>query len=73
MWAGKGGGESAKFWMSVLADLKNRGVTDVFFVVCDGLKGLPDSVNAVFPAAIVQACVIHLIRAHDCHAAVRLP
>ncbi len=63
LWAGKGGGESAKFWMNVLADLKNRGVTDVFFVVCDGLKGLPDSVAAVFPAAIVQACVIHLIRA----------
>ncbi len=63
LWAGKGGGESAKFWMNVLADLKNRGVADVFFVVCDGLKGLPDSVNAVFPAAIVQACVIHLIRA----------
>jgi transposase-like protein len=48
--------------MSVLTDLKNRGVGDVFFVVCDGLKGLPDSVNAVFPAAIVQACIIHLIR-----------
>ena len=63
LWAGKGGGESAKFWMNVLADLKNRGVTDVFFVVCDGLKGLPDAVNTVFPAAIVQACVIHLIRA----------
>ncbi len=63
LWAGQGGGESAKFWMNVLADLKNRGVRDVFFVVCDGLKGLPDSVNAVFPAAIVQACVIHLIRA----------
>jgi transposase-like protein len=63
LWAGKGGGESAKFWMNVLADLKNRGVTDVFFVVCDGLKGLPDTVNTVFPAAIVQACVIHLIRA----------
>ena len=63
LWAGQGGGESAKFWMSVLTDLKNRGVRDIFFVVCDGLKGLPDSVNAVFPAAIVQACVIHLIRA----------
>ena len=63
LWAGKGGGESAKFWMNVLADLKNRGVADVFFVVCDGLKGLPDAVNTVFPAAIVQACVIHLIRA----------
>jgi transposase-like protein len=63
LWAGKGGGESAKFWMNVLTDLKNRGVTDVFFIVCDGLKGLPDAVNSVFPAAIVQACVIHLIRA----------
>ena len=63
LWAGTGGGESAKFWMNVLTDLKNRGVKDVFFIVCDGLKGLPDSVHAVFPAAIVQACVIHLIRA----------
>ena len=63
LWAGTGGGESAKFWMSVLTDLKNRGVSDVFFVVCDGLKGLPDSVSAVWPVAIVQACVIHLIRA----------
>lgn len=63
LWAGQGGGESAKFWMNVLADLKNRGVREVFFIVCDGLKGLPDSVNAVFPQAIVQACVIHLIRA----------
>jgi hypothetical protein len=59
--------------MNVLADLKNRGVADVFFVVCDGLKGLPDSVNAVFPRAIVQACVIHLILLVDCDAAVRLP
>jgi putative transposase len=63
LWAGHGGGESAKFWMSVLTDLRNRGVRDVFFIVCDGLKGLPDSVNTVFPQAIVQACVIHLIRA----------
>ncbi len=45
--------------MNVLADLKNGGVADVFFVVRDGFKGLPDSVNAVFPAAIVQASVIH--------------
>jgi putative transposase len=62
MWAGDGDGESAKFWFAVLTDLKTRGVKDVFFVVCDGLKGLPDSVGAVFPAAIVQTCVIHLIR-----------
>ncbi|NHA70354.1 IS256 family transposase [Phycicoccus sp. CMS6Z-2] len=63
LWAGTGGGESAKFWMNVLTDIKNRGTRDVFFVVCDGLKGLPDAVGAVFPAAIVQACVIHLLRA----------
>jgi transposase-like protein len=62
MWFGDGGGESAKFWMVVLTELRNRGVADVFFLVCDGLKGLPDSVNAVWPAAIVQTCLIHLIR-----------
>jgi transposase-like protein len=49
--------------MNVLTDLKNRGVRDVFIVVCDAPLGLPDAVNTVFPAAIVQACVIHLIRA----------
>src|SRR5665648_757285 len=62
MWAGDGGGESAKFWMAVLTDLKNRGVADVFFVVCDGLKGLPNSVNTVWPMATVQTCIIHLVR-----------
>jgi putative transposase len=62
MWAGDGDGESAKFWMAVLTDLRNRGIKDVFFVVCDGLKGLPDSVNTVFPLATVQTCIIHLIR-----------
>jgi transposase-like protein len=62
LWPGNSGGESAKFWMNVLTELRNRGVADVFFIVCDGLKGLPDSVNAVFPAAIVQTCIIHLVR-----------
>src|SRR3954462_4954140 len=61
LWAGVGG-EGAKFWMSVLVDLKNRGVRDVFFVVCDGLKGLPDVVEHVWPQAVVQTCIIHLIR-----------
>src|ERR1700712_3888068 len=61
LWAGTGG-EGAKFWMAVLTDLKNRGVTDTFFVVCDGLKGLPDVVSNVWPQAIVQTCIIHLIR-----------
>src|SRR5580658_109614 len=61
LWAGTGG-EGAKFWMSVLTDLRNRGVKDVFFVVCDGLKGLPEVVGNVWPQAIVQTCIIHLIR-----------
>ncbi|MEV6554922.1 IS256 family transposase [Nocardia sp. NPDC051756] len=61
LWAGTGG-EGAKFWMSVLTDLRNRGVKDTFFVVCDGLKGLPEVVANVWPLAIVQTCIIHLIR-----------
>jgi putative transposase len=61
LWAGTGG-EGAKFWMSVLTDIKNRGVRDVFFVVCDGLKGLPEVVGSVWPLTIVQTCIIHLIR-----------
>jgi transposase-like protein len=48
--------------MSVLTDLKNRGIKDVFFVVCDGLKGLPDAVANAWPAAIVQTCIVHLTR-----------
>lgn len=54
--------EGAKFWMQVFTELQNRGVKDVVFVVCDGLKGLPDSVEAVWPDAVVQTCVVHLIR-----------
>ena len=46
----------------VLRELKNRGVDDVFFLICDGLKGLPDAVGAVWPLAIVQTCVVHLLR-----------
>ncbi|RFA13244.1 IS256 family transposase [Subtercola boreus] len=61
LWAGTGG-EGAKFWMSVLTDIKNRGVQDTFFLVCDGLKGLPEVVSNVWPLATVQTCIIHLIR-----------
>jgi putative transposase len=61
LWAGTGG-EGAKFWMSVLTDLRNRGVKDVFFLVCDGLKGLPEVVTNVWPHTVVQTCIIHLIR-----------
>lgn len=61
LWAGTGG-EGAKFWMSVLTDLRNRGVKDTFFVVCDGLKGLPEVVGNVWPLTTVQTCIILLIR-----------
>ncbi|WP_085995487.1 IS256 family transposase [Nocardia testacea] len=61
LWAGSGG-EGAKFWLSVLTEIRNRGVKDVFFLVCDGLKGLPEVVGNVWPLATVQTCIIHLIR-----------
>jgi putative transposase len=57
------GGEGAKFWLSVLTELRNRGIEDVIFVCCDGLKGLPDAIEATWPRASVQTCVVHLIRA----------
>jgi transposase-like protein len=62
VWLGDGG-EGAKFWLSVLTELRNRGVNDVLLVCCDGLKGLPDAIEATWPQALVQTCVIHLIRA----------
>jgi len=62
VWLGDGG-EGAKFWMTVLSDIKNRGVADVIFVCCDGLKGLPDAIEATWPTAITQTCVVHLVRA----------
>jgi len=61
LWAGDGG-EGAKHWLSVLTELKNRGIDDVCMVVCDGLKGLPDAIEQVWPQAITQTCVIHLLR-----------
>jgi putative transposase len=63
VWAGTPGeGESAKYWIAVLTELRSRGVQDIFYLVCDGLKGMPATVNTVFPDTIVQACVVHLIR-----------
>lgn len=61
LWAGDGS-EGAKFWLSVLTELKNRGVADVCLVVCDGLKGLPESIATTWEYAQVQACILHLIR-----------
>jgi putative transposase len=63
MWAGEhGDGEGAKFWLRVLTEIKNRGVADVCMLVCDGLKGLPDAVTAVWPQTVVQTCIVHLLR-----------
>jgi putative transposase len=58
-----GGHEGAKYWMSILMNLKNRGVKDVFIICTDGLKGFPEAIEAVFPSTLVQTCIVHLIRA----------
>src|SRR6201982_3989613 len=63
LWVGPTTGESAKFWLTVLSELKSRGVADVWLVCCGGLTGLPDAISVTWPLAIVQLCVVHLIRA----------
>jgi putative transposase len=55
-------GEGARFWGSVMTDLRNRGVTDILIACCDGLAGFEDAICAAFPATTVQRCVVHLIR-----------
>jgi putative transposase len=55
--------EGARFWLAVLNDLRRRGVHDVLISCVDGLKGFPEAIEAVFPAAWVQTCIVHLIRA----------
>ena len=54
--------EGAKFWLSVLTELKNRGVEDAFIICTDGLKGFPEAIESVFPLAVTQTCIVHLIR-----------
>ena len=54
--------EGAKFWLSVMNELKNRGVQDIFIACCDGLKGFPEAIEAVYPKAQVQLCIVHQIR-----------
>jgi putative transposase len=54
--------ESAKFWLSVLTELHNRGLKDIFIACCDGLSGFPDAIEAVFPKAQVQLCIVHMVR-----------
>jgi transposase-like protein len=60
LWIGEA--EGAKFWMSVMTDLKNRGVQDMLFASIDGLTGFSEAVKAVFPDVIIQRCIVHQIR-----------
>lgn len=55
--------EGAKFWAGVCAELAHRGVGDVLIVVCDGLASFAEAINATWPGAVLQTCVVHLIRA----------
>ena len=59
LWVGPTTGESAKFWLSVLSELRNRGVADVCIVCCDGLTGLPDAIGVTWPQAVVQISSAH--------------
>ena len=58
--------EGAKFWLSVMNELRNRGVQDILIAVVDGLKGFPDAINSAFPETMVQTCIVHLVR-HSLH------
>ncbi len=60
LWAGDGG-EGAKYWLHVFTGLRNRGAEDMCMLVCDGLKGLPEAIGQIWPAAVVQTCVVHLL------------
>ncbi|AXM15489.1 IS256-like element IS1113 family transposase [Xanthomonas oryzae] len=55
--------EGAKYWLSVLTELRHRGVRDIYIACMDGLKGLPEAVQAVFPQTLTQLCIVHLVRA----------
>jgi transposase-like protein len=61
LWLGEN--EGAKFWLSCLTDLKNRGLHDIFVACIDGLSGFPEAIRAAYPQATVQLCIVHLVRA----------
>ncbi len=52
--------EGVKFWLNVLTELKKRGLNDIFIASVDGLKGIPDAINTVYPEACVQLCIVHM-------------
>ncbi len=60
LWIAKN--EGAKFWLSVMTELKNRGLQDIFIACCDGLKGFPEAIEAVYPQTQVQLCIVHQVR-----------
>ena len=62
LWIGEAEREGAKFWLGVLTDLKNRGLKDILIACCDGLKGFPQAIEAIYPKTQVQLCIVHLIR-----------
>lgn len=62
LWLGEAESEGAKFWLKVLNDLKNRGLQDILIACCDGLKGFPQAIEAVYPQTTIQLCLVHLIR-----------
>src|SRR5699024_5024154 len=61
LWAGDGG-EGAKYWAHVFTELRNRGVEDVLMLVADGIKGMTEAVEVVWPRTVVQTCIVHLLR-----------
>lgn len=60
LWVGES--EGAKFWLSVLTELKNRGVADILIAAVDGLKGFPEAIESVFPKTQIQLCIVHMVR-----------
>ena len=62
LWIGEAETEGAKFWLKVLTDLRNRGMKDILIACCDGLKGFPQAIEAVYPHTQVQLCIVHLMR-----------
>jgi putative transposase len=60
LWVGES--EGAKFWLSVLTELKNRGVTDILIAAIDGLAGFPDAIESVYPKTQIQLCIVHMVR-----------
>jgi putative transposase len=62
LWVGEAEVEGAKFWLKLLNNLKGRGLQDILIACCDGLKGFPQALEAVYPQTQVQLCIVHLIR-----------